>query len=62
MDERLLGKAVEYHGPDFLRQLQLEQEKVPANIFLHLQNHRPQVPEIKYDQYVRNNRREHFRD
>jgi hypothetical protein len=47
MDESLLGRAVQHHGPDFLRQLQLEQEQIPPNIFLHLQKHRPQIPEIK---------------
>jgi len=52
MDESLLGRAVEFHGPDFLRQVQLEQEHIPPNIFLHLQNHRQQVPEIKYSMFL----------
>ncbi|KAL3846522.1 hypothetical protein ACJMK2_017502 [Sinanodonta woodiana] len=47
MDSNLLGLAVEYHGPDLLRQLTLEEQPFPETVIDHLHKCRPQSPEIK---------------
>ncbi|KAK3575858.1 hypothetical protein CHS0354_034454 [Potamilus streckersoni] len=47
MDSHLLGLAIEYHGPDLLRQLTIEEQPFPESAIDHLHKCRPQSPEIK---------------
>lgn len=44
MDSGLLGQAVQYHGPELVRCLQIEQQQVPVSLTDHLNKYRQRQP------------------
>lgn len=55
MDSGLLGQAVQYHGPELVRCLQIEQQQVPVSLTDHLNKYRQRQPNTsRSEQFLRN--------
>lgn len=54
MDSGLLGQAVQYHGPELVRCLQIEQQQVPVSLTDHLNKYRQRQPNTsRSEQFLR---------
>jgi hypothetical protein len=46
MDSEILEQAVQYHGPELVRCLQIEQQHVPSNVTEILGQYRQRRPDM----------------